>query len=305
MQRASLNVIINCVCAPIHRPTSLTRINTGMSSAKKKSTGKTSEDLINKIWDCVRSNNGIMTLLQLLHIKTPLTDADSIRALACKALVGLARSPAARQIMSKLGIFTNGELQSLVREPVLQDKRAEHVKFQEYALELIKKVSGPEGSTQVGTSDFSLEMLHRQSVVAQTKITFPKKQLLQLIQGYLSSQGLHESAAVLNKEASLALMTSKTLTHKMTTPITIAAPSGGLATPSTPAKTTPFRSSQTKTQSPREVRNHALINPATPTTSKEPLHLRIKRKNEATPLNSSHHSSSPVPGGNFQYYIFI
>ena len=241
-----------------------------------------------------------MTLLQLLHIKTPLTDADSIRALACRALVGLARSPAARQIMSKLGIFTNGELQSLVREPVLQDKRAEHVKFQEYALELIKKVSGPEGSTQVGTSDFSLEMLHRQSVVAQTKITFPKKQLLQLIQGYLSSQGLHESAAVLNKEASLALMTSKTLTHKMTTPITVpTASSSGLATPSTPAKTASFRSSQSKNQSPREVRNHALINPATPTTSKEPLHLRIKRKNEVTPLNSPH-SSSPIPGGNFR-----
>ena len=55
---------------------------------KKKPTGKTSEDLINKVWDCVRSNNGIMTLLQLLYIKTPLTDADSIRALACRALVG-------------------------------------------------------------------------------------------------------------------------------------------------------------------------------------------------------------------------
>ena len=86
-----------------------------------------------------------MTLLQLLHTKTPLTDADSIRALACRALVGLARSAAARQIMSKLPIFTNGELQGLVRGPVLQDKRTEHVKFQEYALELIKKVSGPEG----------------------------------------------------------------------------------------------------------------------------------------------------------------
>ena len=60
-------------------------------------------------------------------------------------ILGLARSPAARQIMSKLPIFTNGELQTLVRGPVLQDKRTEHVKFQEYAMELIKKVSGPEG----------------------------------------------------------------------------------------------------------------------------------------------------------------
>ena len=30
------------------------------------------------MWDCVRSNNGIMALLELLHVKTPITDADSI-----------------------------------------------------------------------------------------------------------------------------------------------------------------------------------------------------------------------------------
>ncbi len=29
------------------------------------------------------------------------------------------------------------------REPVLHDKRAEHVKFQQYALELTKSVSAP------------------------------------------------------------------------------------------------------------------------------------------------------------------
>lgn len=96
MQRAALNVIINCVCAPINRPTTFRQstgaISGGSTSSKKKANpGKTSEDLINKIWDCVRSNNGIMTLMQLLHTKTPITDADSIRALACRALVGLAR----------------------------------------------------------------------------------------------------------------------------------------------------------------------------------------------------------------------
>ena len=88
-------------------------------------------------------------------------------------------------------------------------------------MELIKKVSGPENSNSIGNSEFSLEMLHRQSVVAQTKITFPKKQLLQLIQEYLQSQGLNETANLLSKEASLALMTSKQLTHKMTTPISV------------------------------------------------------------------------------------
>ena len=66
---------------------------------------------------------------------------------------------------------------------MLQDKRTEHVKFQQHAMELIKKVSGPGGNAKLpGDSDFSLEMMHRASVVAQTKITFSKKQLLQLIQ---------------------------------------------------------------------------------------------------------------------------
>lgn len=51
-------------------------------------------------------------LLQLMMVKTPITDADSIRALSCHALAGLARSETVRQIISKLPLFTNGQLQS-------------------------------------------------------------------------------------------------------------------------------------------------------------------------------------------------
>ena len=42
VQRASLTVIINCVCAPISRPNNLGRAATGItgSSVKKKPTGK-------------------------------------------------------------------------------------------------------------------------------------------------------------------------------------------------------------------------------------------------------------------------
>ena len=52
-----------------------------------------------------------MVLMDLLSVKTPITDADSIRALACKALLGLARSENARQIMGKLPLFISGQLQ--------------------------------------------------------------------------------------------------------------------------------------------------------------------------------------------------
>ena len=57
--------------------------------------------------------------------------------------MGLARSATATQIMSKLAIFNNGVLNMLLREPVLQDRRAEHVKFQKHAHELMERVSGP------------------------------------------------------------------------------------------------------------------------------------------------------------------
>ena len=50
------------------------------------------------------------------------------------------RSSVAKQIMSKLLIFHNGQLQQLVREPVLQDKRTEHVKFQVGATSLLWSV---------------------------------------------------------------------------------------------------------------------------------------------------------------------
>lgn len=85
---------------------------TATSSPNKKLKYKSSEELIQKVWDCVRSNSGIMVLLQLMQIKTPITDADCIRTLACKALAGLARSDTVRQIVSKLPLFTSGQLQS-------------------------------------------------------------------------------------------------------------------------------------------------------------------------------------------------
>jgi HIV-1 Vpr-binding protein len=50
--------------------------------------------------------------MTLMTIKTPITDADAIRALACQALAGLARSETVRQIISKLTLFTSGQLQS-------------------------------------------------------------------------------------------------------------------------------------------------------------------------------------------------
>jgi HIV-1 Vpr-binding protein len=61
VQRAALAVIINCVCAPIHRVGgSVGRFSVAGSAKKKTNSFRSSEELIGMMWESVRSNNGIM-----------------------------------------------------------------------------------------------------------------------------------------------------------------------------------------------------------------------------------------------------
>jgi HIV-1 Vpr-binding protein len=56
--------------------------------------------------EAVRQHNGIKVLLSLLHPRTalPPPTADVVRALACQALLGLARDPAIAHILTKLQV---------------------------------------------------------------------------------------------------------------------------------------------------------------------------------------------------------
>lgn len=53
----------------------------------------------------------LQVLLSLMLVKAPITDADRLRGLACRALAGLARCPTVRQIISKLPLFTTSQIQ--------------------------------------------------------------------------------------------------------------------------------------------------------------------------------------------------
>lgn len=203
IQKSALQVIINCVCAPDKRVSSIGKFIAGTPRRRLPQQTKASENVLIKMWNVVQSNNGIKVLLSLLMVKMPITDADQIRALACKALVGLSRSSTVRQIISKLPLFSSGHIQQLMKEPVLQDKRSEHVKFCKYAAELIERISGK--PLLIGT-DVSLAWLQRASVVAQSRITFPEKELLLLIRNHLVAKGLNDTAAVLSKEADLPMV---------------------------------------------------------------------------------------------------
>ncbi|NXX18129.1 DCAF1 factor, partial [Podargus strigoides] len=201
IQKSALQIIINCVCGPDNRISSIGKFISG-TPRRKIPQAKINEHTLAKMWNVVQSNNGIKVLLSLLSIKMPITDADQIRALACKALVGLSRSSTVRQIISKLPLFSSCQIQQLMKEPVLQDKRSEHVKFCKYAAELIERVSGK--PLLIGT-DVSLARLQKADVVAQSRIMFPEKELLLLIRNHLISKGLGETASVLTKEADLPM----------------------------------------------------------------------------------------------------
>lgn len=91
----------------------------------------------------------------------------------------------------------------LMRDPILQEKRQEHVTFQKYALELLQRLSGNWKKTGHDL-DASLVNIFKAKVVAQTKIHFNDRQLLQLIHQHLVSKGYSETATMLQKEAHLA-----------------------------------------------------------------------------------------------------
>ncbi|CAL8325380.1 unnamed protein product [Merluccius merluccius] len=202
IQKSALQVAINCVCAPDKRISSIGKFIAGSARRRLPQQTKSSESVLAKMWNVVQSNNGIKVLLSLLMVKMPITDADQIRALACKALVGLSRSTSVRQIISKLPLFSSGHIQQLMKEPVLQDKRNEHVKFCKFAAELIKRISGK--PLMLGT-DVSLAWLQRANVVAQSRISFPEKELLLLIRNHLVAKGLSGTANTLTKEADLPM----------------------------------------------------------------------------------------------------
>uniref|UniRef100_A0A671X6U8 DDB1- and CUL4-associated factor 1 n=1 Tax=Sparus aurata TaxID=8175 RepID=A0A671X6U8_SPAAU len=202
IQKSALQVIANCVCAPDQSLNTVGAFAVAplRPSLHPQQPPAPHNRVLAHMWQVVQNNNGIKVLLSLLSVKMPITDADLIRALACKALVGLSRSSAIRQIISKLPLFTSSHIQQLMKEPVLQDKRSEHVRFCRYAAELTERVSGK--PLLMGT-DVSLARLQRANVVAQSRITFPEKELLMLIRNHLLAKGLHDTANTLVKEANL------------------------------------------------------------------------------------------------------
>lgn len=59
IQKSALQVVINCVCAPDKRMSSIGKFISGTPRRRLPQTTKSSESVLSKMWNVVQSNNGI------------------------------------------------------------------------------------------------------------------------------------------------------------------------------------------------------------------------------------------------------
>lgn len=226
LRMAALECIRRCVCvAPdcwktiIHKmksseavassssSSSSRRQSMSVTSSSSSATSSSKYEMIMKhlesMWTEVRKADGIMSLIKLINVKTPLTEADSIRRLATSVLAGLARHPEVRQVLSKLPLIQGG-LQILMREPVCSDKRDIHAGFCKEACQLLQVVVGRKIHFDHHAKEIqSWEKSHRQWVVENTQVSFNQVELLQLIHDHLIKNKLDSVASMLKTEAKL------------------------------------------------------------------------------------------------------
>lgn len=150
-----------------------------------------------------REKNAIKVCTQLLRYKRSVQNADAIRLLATRALLGLSRDKHIAQILEKMQI---GQLLSdLIRnEPILEENADLHVRFRESALDLISQVTHRAPNVVINeATDPTVRKIEKASIVAQTKISYDDNELLRLIHDHLVTKGLLEAASTLSEEATL------------------------------------------------------------------------------------------------------
>ncbi|KJE91041.1 hypothetical protein, variant [Capsaspora owczarzaki ATCC 30864] len=163
--------------------------------------------LLQIVFDTLRGMSGIKVLLSLLrlvpHTRTPLADADVIRALACRALVGVARDGEILQLLSRLQLTT--ELSEMMREPVNPATSAmAHASFRQLAASLVATLTGRNAlAIRNEVANNSLQQLDRAAIVASTEVSYSDDELMVLIFNHLQSKGLTSSAEALRREARL------------------------------------------------------------------------------------------------------
>ncbi|TVU16712.1 hypothetical protein EJB05_40287 [Eragrostis curvula] len=161
--------------------------------------------------EVVRANNGIKILLQLLSSRmvTHPVAVDSIRALACRVLLGLARDDAIAHILTKLQV--GKKLSELIRDTSAQTSGGDSGRWQteltQVAIELIGVLTNSGKETTLAATDAAapaLRRIERAGIAAATPISYHSRELMQLIHEHLLGSGFTATAALLQKEAGLS-----------------------------------------------------------------------------------------------------
>ncbi|KAG0528267.1 hypothetical protein BDA96_06G303800 [Sorghum bicolor] len=161
--------------------------------------------------EVVRANNGIKILLQLLgsRMVTHPVAIDSIRALACRVLLGLARDDTIAHILTKLQV--GKKLSELIRDTSAQTSGGDNGRWQaeltQVAIELIAVLTNSGKETTLAATDAAapaLRRIERAGIAAATPISYHSRELMQLIHEHLLGSGFTATAAMLQKEAGLA-----------------------------------------------------------------------------------------------------
>ncbi|TYZ67071.1 hypothetical protein PybrP1_012233 [[Pythium] brassicae (nom. inval.)] len=162
------------------------------------------DKMLRPVRKLARERNAIKVCVQLLRYKRSVQNADAIRLLATRALLGLSRDKQIAQILEKMQI---GQLLSdLIRnEPILEENADLHVRFRESALDLISQVTHRAPNAVINeATDPTVRKIEKASIVAQTKISYDDNELLRLIHDHLVTKGLASAASALSEEAGLS-----------------------------------------------------------------------------------------------------
>ncbi|GMF46379.1 unnamed protein product [Phytophthora fragariaefolia] len=161
------------------------------------------DKMLRPVRKLARERNAIKVCVYLLRYKRSVQNADAIRLLATRALLGLSRDRHISQILEKMQV---GQLLSdMIRSnPVLEENADIHVRFRESALDLISHVTHRASNVVINeATDPTVRKIEKASIVANTKITYDDNELLRLIHDHLVTKGLHNAASALVDEAKI------------------------------------------------------------------------------------------------------
>ena len=161
--------------------------------------------VVARVWAQLQDCDGIRILSGLLRGSDRTSREDGVRALACRALLGLSHEPRVRQILQETQLAL--ALSELVRQDPKQRvavRDCEAAAFRLAAAKLVSLVTGrAQHSVLEVASDSALRKIEKAAVVEASCIDYDRRELLALVHAHLLSSGLPRAAAALREEAAL------------------------------------------------------------------------------------------------------